>query len=334
MSAFDVSNMVRDYGDSQAEARACRADFALFDFSFMARARIAGSGATEALSRLQPRSMDDLAPGRIRYSVRPDDAGAVAADLTVWGFDDGVFEVMSGRHDDIEDLVSMTGQAVWCEDLSDETAILALQGPGALAALSGLADIDGLTALPYFGHGRFRIAGIDCQVGRLGYTGEKGFELIVHATDGARLWAELARRARPAGFAAIDILRIEAGFILFANECGLGATAADLGIAAFADAATDQARFRLASFTARCAEKSVLWRPDPTATMPREPDGITVTSACVSPVAGSVLGLGVVGADYDGETAIDPNGWFREIRLTDHPLYDPGKRRPRGDWAP
>jgi glycine cleavage system aminomethyltransferase T len=70
MTDFDATALVRDYGDGLAEARACRADCALFDFSFISRARIGGSGAIEALARLQPRPMGDIMPGRIRYAVR------------------------------------------------------------------------------------------------------------------------------------------------------------------------------------------------------------------------------------------------------------------------
>jgi hypothetical protein len=80
MADFDATALVRDYGDPLAEARACRESCALFDFSFMSRARIGGSGSVEALARLQSRPMADLAAGRIRYGMRLDAAGAVAAD--------------------------------------------------------------------------------------------------------------------------------------------------------------------------------------------------------------------------------------------------------------
>lgn len=332
MSGFDVNALVRDYGDAEEEARACRGACALFDFSFMSRARIGGGGAVETLARLQPRPMGDLAPGRIRYAVRLGAAGAVVADLTVWSLGGGVFEVMSGRGRDIADLVSIRGPSAWCEDLSAETAIFAIQGPGTVAALSGLADTDGLARLPYFTHDRFRIAGIDCRVGRLGYTGEKGFEIVVDTTRGGDLWRILAGRARPAGFAAIDLLRIEAGFILFANECGFGATAVELGLSDFAGAGTGRARVRLVSFTAEAPVHPVLWRPRPGGTLPRRRGEIAVTSAGHSIVAGKTLGLGFVSVDHDCDIAEDPEGWFRGVRLTTRPHFDPAKRRPRAPW--
>ena len=66
MSRFDVNALLRDYGNAEEEARACRGACALFDFSFMSRARIGGSGAVEALARLQPRPRGDLAPAARR----------------------------------------------------------------------------------------------------------------------------------------------------------------------------------------------------------------------------------------------------------------------------
>ena len=300
---------------------------------FMSRARLGGSGAVEVLARLLPRPMGDLAPGRIRYAVRLGAAGAVVADLTVWSLGDGVFEVMSGRAEDIADLTSIRSPSAWCEDLTAETAIFALQGPQTLAVLSGLADTDGLARLPYFAHGLFRIAGIDCRVGRIGYTGEMGFEIIADAVRGGDLWRFLAGRARPAGFAAIDLLRIEAGFILFANECVLGASAGELGLAAFAGPAGGASRSRLVSFTAETPVRPVPWQPRPGMTLPRRRGEIAVTSACHSVVADKTLGLGFVSADHDSDIAEDPEGWFRGVRLTRSPYFDPHKRRPRGPWV-
>ena len=69
-----------------------------------------------------------------------------------------------------------------------------------------------------------------CVIGRLGYSGEPGFEIIVDAELQAPLWNELSGRARPAGFAATDILRIEAGLVLFANEFVVPVTPSEAGL--------------------------------------------------------------------------------------------------------
>ena len=75
--AFDFGTLPRDYGDVRAEARSCRSAAALFDFSFMSRLRIEGSGASALIAKLTARRVDDLPSGRIRYAPRIDDAGHV-----------------------------------------------------------------------------------------------------------------------------------------------------------------------------------------------------------------------------------------------------------------
>ncbi len=333
--AFDPTNLVRDFGDVDGEARACRGACALFDFSFMARARIDGPAGLAALARLQPRPVDDLPPGRIRYALRVNAHGAVEADLTIWNLGDGVYEVMSGRRQDIVDLAALVPSGASCRDLTDETAILAVQGPQALAVLSAVTDTAVLATRPYFGAGTAEVAGVPCLIGRLGYTGERGFEIVAPRAHARTVWDALARRARPAGFAAADIMRIEAGFMLFVNECRLPATPAELGLAQFAGNRAGIGRVRLVCFEADCPERPVLWRAPDGVRRPRASGEIAITSACRSVVFERIIGLGFVLADdaVPGRTVRDPLGWFRDIRLVALPLYDPDKRRPRGDWS-
>jgi len=334
MSDLDLSALVRDFGDIYGEARACRTECALFDFSFMARGRIEGPGTLSALAKLTPRGLHDLSPGRIRYALRLRGDGAVSADLTIWNLGENRYEVMSGRRVDIIDLASFCSTDTTFVDLSEDTAVFAVQGPHSLAAFAGLTDITRLAQLTYFSHGVFPVAGIECRIGRLGYTGEKGFELVLPRASGTELWRVLAARARPAGFAAADCLRIEAGFILFANECRFGATPEELGLGKFASLDSPSARVHLAGFAAQTAEHPVLWQPRPDATLPQGRGEISVTSACHSVHAGCTIGLGYVRADEAkiGDNLNDPTGYFRSIRLVARPLYDPQKLKAREPW--
>lgn len=336
MTGFDRNKLVRDYGDIDAEVRACRTDCALFDFSFMSRARISGPGARSALHSLQSRPMDDLPPGRIRYALRTNSDNAVVADLTIWRIDDAVFEVMSGRHEDIEDLMSRCGSDAVCEDLSADSVIYALQGPRSLAALAGLTDVETLARLPYFAHVSLGVAGIGCRIGRLGYTGERGFELIAPRADRESLWGLLRERGRAAGFAAADCLRIEAGFILFANECRVGATPAELGLDRFAGARSEAPRIRLVCFRAETPPRPTMWAPAGDLRRPTNRSEIAVTSACHSPTLDATVGLGFVHREsaQPGQPVSDPTRQFRDFRLIPLPLYDPVKQRPRGAWRP
>ncbi len=338
MSELDLRTVVRDYGDPEGEARACRDACALFDFSFMSRAQVSGAGALTALARLQSRPMHDLPAGRIRYALRLGRGAVVLADLTIWNLGAGRYEVMSGRHVDILDLGAFCPPGTVWVDLSQNTAVFAVQGPTALRAFAGLTDTARLACLPYFGHDSFVVAGMECRIGRLGYTGERGFELILPRRHGPRLWQVLTERARPAGFAAADSLRIEAGFILFANECRFGATAREMGLQRFAgsEAPGERPRVRLTSFMAVTARHPVLWQPAPGAQLPPHPSEIAVSSACYSAREGCTVGLGYVGAGGgvgDATEVRDPSGYFRRIRLVSGPLYDPQKRRPKGPWS-
>ncbi|MDA0305907.1 MAG: aminomethyltransferase family protein [Proteobacteria bacterium] len=335
--SFNFTHLKQDYGDRESEARACRNAAALFDFSFMSAARITGTDALKAIAGLTDRHLDNLTPGRIRYALCHLPGGWLRSDLTVWNEGEGRYLVMSGLGQDLLDLAIMVqrdGLACSVEILGDDIAVYSVQGPDSLSAFDGLTDTTRLAALPYFGFTRLDIAGIDCLVGRLGYTGERGFEIVLPAGDADRLWQALAARARPAGFAAADCLRIEAGFVLFANEFRLPVTAAEAGLEAFAGGDIAPPRFRLVCFRAESHETPILWHPPEDVVAP-EPGTITVTSACHSTAADGILGLGYVQA---GEVEIDnpfvdPTGRFENVQTVPMPFYDMEKRRPRGAWS-
>lgn len=324
---------VADYGDLDAEAAACRNDCALFDFSFVARARIAGPQAATVLAGFTARSLDGLAAGRICYALHARSDDTLVSDLTIWNLGDGRFEVMTGRPADLVELAQRAAPAA-LEDLTEDTAIYAVQGPNSLRALDGLADQARLARLSYFGHCEAEVAGVRCRVGRLGYTGERGFELVLPRARAETVWEQLARRVRPAGIAAADRLRIEAGLALFVNEFALPVTAAEAGLARFAKPGAAAPRLHLVCVRGQAAARPVLWRPPETLTRPRHPGSIAITSACWSPLAGGVLALGyVLPADaVVGRRLTDPAGRFDDLAVVPLPFYDTDKRRPRGDW--
>ena len=169
--AFDSSTLRRDYGDPEREAHACRTDCALFDFSFVRRARLEGPGALDAIAQLTRRPLSGLMPGQIRYALRADSNGRLLSDLTLWKHGEARYDVMSGRSEDIADLIRAARPGCEVEDLSTRTSIIALQGPNSLQALAGLTDTGALGQLSYFAFAPVGIADVPCLVGRLGYTG-------------------------------------------------------------------------------------------------------------------------------------------------------------------
>jgi len=331
------------FGDPAAEARACRSACALFDFSFLESARISGGRARPVVEAFTGRSLDGLPVGKIAYALRLGAAGEVVADLTIWRIDAETFEVMSGRHEDIADLAGYAGPSVAVSEVANR-ATFAVQGPASLDALHRLGVIDAIAALPYFGFTDTSLDGTPCRIGRLGYTGEAGFEVVCHRSDAERLWQAIALYARPAGFIALDMLRIEAGFVLFRNEFRLRATPAEAQLSKFYQAARlPSPKIALVSFVADADRLAWPWQPRGPCERPSMPGEIVVTSACESIVAGGILGLGYVLAGHEaedgagaeagpGKSLRDPTEIFRNIRQTPLPYYDTAKRRPRLPW--
>jgi glycine cleavage system T protein (aminomethyltransferase) len=332
--ALEDFDRVDDYGDAAAEAIACRNSCALFDFSFLECARLQGSGARGVIEAFTGRSLESLGVGRICYALRVDPAGRTVADLTVWRTAAETYEVMSGRREDVLDLLTRRSVDIDIADMTADISVLAIQGPSSLDALRGLGDTGAIKNLEYFSFSDSSLAGIACRTGRLGYTGETGFEIVVPRRHERNLWQALSARARPAGFIAVDILRIEAGFVLFCNEFRLPVSPREAGLGRF-HPATDSLSpaVELVSFCAEADSVRWPWVPSPRLERPVAVGEIVVTSACKSVVAAGILGLGYIRADTEpGMKLHDSTGMFRNIRRTLMPFYDPAKRRPRAPW--
>ena len=230
---------IAHFGEPAAEARACRTACALFDFSFLECARVQGDGARQILEAFTGRALAALEIGKINYALRVGASGEAVADLTIWRLGADCYEVMSGRREDIADLLACAKPAIAANEMADRS-ILAVQGPDSLGALRHLGEVGAIEPLPYFGFTDATLDGVTCRIGRLGYTGEAGFEIICARDRGAALWGALSSHARPAGFVAMDMLRIEAGFVLFRNEFRLPVTPEEAGLGKFQQASSSR----------------------------------------------------------------------------------------------
>src|SRR2546429_3638741 len=123
------------------------------------------------------------------------------------------------------------GANVRLRDISDATALLAVQGPGAETLLGPLTPV-GVAMIPYYHFAEGSVAGVQCFVSRTGYTGEDGFELYCRASDAEQLWHALVGpgRAEPCGLGARDTLRLEAGYPPYGSDIGAGGTAYEAGL--------------------------------------------------------------------------------------------------------
>jgi glycine cleavage system aminomethyltransferase T len=321
---FDPKKLVQDYGDVVSEVEACRESSVVFDFSFMSVVRVTGTRVEEFFSQLTDRNLKDFKEGRIRYALCRDNHGWLRSDLTIWKESVDNFLVMSGLGTDLSDLANNF------EIKYEDVVVYSVQGPEALFALSKITDIKLLKTLPYFGFTQQDVAGVKCYVGRLGYTGELGFEIVASSKDGRQLWRSLIKYVKPAGFVAANCLRIEAGFILFANEFKLPVTAEEAGLKAFSDNDLTHPRYRLVSFRAKKFGSQSICSNIYDVVAPVS-GSISITSACHSNIAKGILGLGYVLFDEAiiGTYFIDPTGQYKDIQIVHNPFYDTKKIRPR-----
>lgn len=196
-----------------------RAAASLFDVSHMGQAELVGEGAAAALERVTPADVQILKPGRQKYGLLTTADGGILDDFMVANLGDRLFLVVnaSRKHVDLPYIASALPAGVTLRPLPDR-ALIALQGPQAVAAIATLAP--GIAALGFMGVGAFDIAGAPALVSRSGYTGEDGVEVSVPA-DKAEAFARALLAlpgVQPAGLGARDSLRLEAGLCLYGND--------------------------------------------------------------------------------------------------------------------
>lgn len=231
------------FSSPEAEHQATRQRAGLFDFSFMGAWDFQGAAAGEALARLQSRDPQRLAPGRIAYTLLLDDAGLVFIDATIWRLGPQHWRLFTGRPSDASHIEAQAQRAgATVQDRCGHDAVLALQGPRSAAILAALLGPALLRELPYFGFAETRFEGLRLLLGRIGYSGELGYELLLEQAGAERLWQALLEQGRAqglleCGFESADMLRIECGHILFTSELASPVCPAALGLQRLVEAA-------------------------------------------------------------------------------------------------
>ncbi len=210
-----------------AEHFLTRRSAGLFDIDHMGRFRVTGKDAESYLESTVSSSIGTLPPGSSRYALLCRDDGGIIDDLFVYRDTKGFLIVVNAARREV-DFAWMTSHVgsheVHLTDVSDETYMVALQGPRAVALLERALGVD-LSRLERFGFTRLSWNGGSIEVGRTGYTGEDGVELFFPDAPAPALWEHLIETGRtsgievgPVGLAARDTLRLEAGFALYGHE--------------------------------------------------------------------------------------------------------------------
>jgi aminomethyltransferase len=205
-----------------AEHKVVREGVGVFDVSHMGEFEVTGPDRNAFVQRVTCNDVGALAPGQAQYSAILTNQGTFVDDCLVYRFEDKLMMVVNAANlqKDWDTIVEQKGGAnVRLRDISDETALLAVQGPKAEALLAPLTQL-GIAMIPYYHFAQGKVAGVQCFVSRTGYTGEDGFELYCRSGDAETLWHALvgAGRAEPCGLGARDTLRLEAGLPLYGND--------------------------------------------------------------------------------------------------------------------
>jgi len=216
------------YDDGAVEEhRIVRRSAGLFDIDHMGQITVAGPDAEAFLNRLVTWDIRSLAIGQSHYGLMCLENGGIVDDVFVYRRPNDWFVVVNASNR-TKDFAWMNTHAVGFDvlvsDISDETYMIALQGPHALAVLQTLVRAD-LQALPRFSAMEDTIAGVTSYIGRTGYTGEDGVELFFSAESAVHVWESILAAGvasgielKPIGLAARDSLRFEPGFALYGHE--------------------------------------------------------------------------------------------------------------------
>ncbi|MEQ1501752.1 MAG: aminomethyltransferase family protein [Myxococcota bacterium] len=210
---------VRAYdAHSEEEYFAIRHKAGLLDVSPLCKYDVSGADAAVLLSRVFSRDVAKLPERRVTYGLLVDPHGKVLDDGTCAHLESGRFRLCTSerwggwlhRH--------ARGLDVTIDDTTERFAALAVQGPLARSCLASVVDFD-LGLMPFFRVRRAKIAGVPGWISRTGYTGDLGYELFVDAADAVRVWdavieAGAPHALTPFGLDALDVARIEAGFVL------------------------------------------------------------------------------------------------------------------------
>jgi aminomethyltransferase len=308
------------------EHRAVRADAGVFDVSHMGEIEVEGPTARDLLQSLLSNDVDKLEPGDAQYTLLTNEQGGIIDDLIVYRLDEHRYLVVANAsnvdavHRWLKDH-EIRGSDV--RDVSDDYALLAVQGPNALAKL-------GLERAKAFTWSMGELDGVEVMINRTGYTGEEGVELGCMSDDAGPLWdAIVARGITPAGLGARDTLRLEVCYPLHGNDIGpqWDAISSGLGWACALDTDfTGVARLR--EVKERGPEQKLVPFVMTEKAIPRQgmkiEGGGEVTSGTQSPMLEVGIGMGYVpaaSAKSGTELVIDVRGKPRRAEVSKKPLY-------------
>jgi len=325
------------------EHRRVRSTAGLFDVSHMGEFFLSGSSALESLERITTNRAAALVDGRVQYSAMCYETGGFIDDLLVYRLGDSYMLVVNAANKakDLDWVTSHLLPGTEFRDASDETALIALQGPRSEDVLAAVGA-GSFSSLGYYYAARGDVAGRTALVSRTGYTGEDGFEIYCKPEDAATIWDALLDGGvpldvEPVGLGCRDTLRLEMGYALYGNDIDDSRTPAEAGLMWITklkkgdfigrDAIVQQ---RTAGLTERLVGFELEGRGVPRHGHAIISGGETVggvTSGTFSPSLERGIGMGYLAVGVHGPLEIGVRNRRLKAKLVDLPFYKEGSVR-------
>ena len=350
MVPFGGWDMPVQYSDGIiSEVKAVRNSAGMFDVSHMGRLEFEGPGAESFLGTILSANLPIIKVGRGKYNFICNASGGIIDDAMVYRVGDEKFLLVinAGNTEADMDWINphLKGSSGFTMNvITDDTAMIAVQGPEAVGIIDGLTG-DAASKIRRFRIGEAEVDGIPATLARTGYTGEDGFEIIVTADHGVKLWSILrAAGVVEAGLGARDVLRLEAGLSLHGNDLSTDTNPFEAGFGRFAyfeapgciaglalkQLSTQQQARALVGFkmTGRGIPRSGLNILSSGASGTGDSNVIgIVTSGTHSPTVDGGIGMGYVEQKYSAtstQIVIDVRGRPVEAEIVDMPFYKRG----------
>lgn len=226
MMPFAGYRMPVRYSSDIEEHKTVREAVGVFDVSHMGEFLVKGPKALDLIQQVTSNDASKLIPGKVQYSCLPNESGGIVDDLLVYKLktDEYLLVVNASNIDkDWSWIQSKNSIGADLENISDQIALLAVQGPKAIETLQKLTNVN-LPSMEYYSFVVGELAGIkDVIISATGYTGAGGFELYVSNENAKKLWEKVFEAGKefgikPIGLGARDTLRLEMGFALYGND--------------------------------------------------------------------------------------------------------------------
>lgn len=226
MVPFAGYNMPVTYEGINAEHATVRNGVGVFDVSHMGEFILKGENALDLIQRVTSNDASKLYDGKVQYSCLPNKDGGIVDDLLVYKIDDKTYMLVVNALNIEKDwnwIQQFNSKDVEMHNISDQTSLLAIQGPKAADALQTLTDVD-LASMEYYTFVKGTFAGVDnVVISATGYTGAGGFEIYFENQYADQIWDAIFKAGapyniQPIGLGARDTLRLEMGFCLYGND--------------------------------------------------------------------------------------------------------------------